>query len=46
MIGNAAQPFDQNGRLTDELARQFIQNLLGALVQLVKNSPASISQPG
>lgn len=36
MIANAAQQFDQNGRLTDEPARQFIQQLLGALVQLVK----------
>ena len=36
MIGNAAQQFDQNGRLTDEPTRQCIQKLLGALVQLVK----------
>ncbi len=36
MIANAAQWFDQNGRLTDEPTRQFIQKLLGALVQLAK----------
>ena len=46
MIGNAAQRFDQDGRLTDEPTRQFIQKLLGALVQLAKNSPASKSQAG
>jgi chromate reductase, NAD(P)H dehydrogenase (quinone) len=34
MIGNAAQRFDQNGGLTDEPTRQFIQKLLVALVQL------------
>lgn len=36
MIGNAAQRFDADGRLTDEPTRQFIRKLLGALVQLVK----------
>lgn len=36
MIGNAAQRFDTDGRLTDEPTRQFIKKLLGALVQLVK----------
>jgi len=36
MIGNAAQKFDQNGQLIDELTREFIQKLLAALVQLVK----------
>lgn len=41
MIGNAAQQFDPDGRLTDEPTRQFIQQLLGALVQLVK-----IGKPG
>lgn len=46
MIGNAAQLFDQNGRLTDESTRQFIQKLLGALVQLARISPASKSQAG
>lgn len=45
MIGNAAQRFDRNGRLIDDPTRQFIQMLLGALVQLVKinrsnNGPA------
>lgn len=39
MIVNAAQPFDQNCRLTDELTRQLIQNLLGA-------SAACKKQPG
>jgi len=38
MIGNAAQRFDQNGRLTDEPTRQHIQKLLGALVQLAKTA--------
>ena len=46
MIGNASQRFDQDGRLTDEPTRQYIQKLLGALVQLAKNSPASKSQTG
>ena len=46
MIGNAAQQFDQNGRLTDEPTRQLIQKLLGALVQLVKISPVNKSQAG
>ena len=41
MIGNAAQRFDTDGRLTDEPTRQFIKKLLGALVQLVK-----IGKPG
>jgi chromate reductase len=40
MIGNAAQRFDQEGRLTDAPTRQHIQKLLGALVQLARiNSP-------
>jgi chromate reductase len=46
MIGNAAQRFDQNGRLTDEPTRQFIQKLLGALVQLVKISRVNKIQAG
>ena len=46
MIGNAAQWFDQNGRLTNEPTRQIIQQLMGALVQLVKISPASESRAG
>jgi len=41
MIGNAARVFDKAGRLTDEPTRQFIQNLLAALVQLVLESPNS-----
>lgn len=44
MISNAAQRFDQNGRLTDEPTRQFIQKLLVTLVQLARISPASKSQ--
>ncbi len=43
MIGNAAQWFDQNGRLTDEPTRQLIQQLLGALLQLAFISPTSNS---
>ena len=46
MIGNAAQRFDQDGRLTDEPTRRYIQKLLGALVQLTKSNPASKSQTG
>jgi chromate reductase len=46
MIGNAAQRFDQDGRLTDEPTRRYIQKLLGALVQLAKSNPASKSQTG
>ncbi len=41
MIGNAAQRFDQNGRLNDEPTRLLIQKLLGALVQLAKICPAN-----
>ena len=44
MIGNAAQRFDADGRLTDEPTRQFIQKLLGALVQLVKIGRPGISK--
>ena len=43
MIGNAAQHFDQDGRLTDEPTRQDIQKLLGALVQLAQLSPENKS---
>jgi chromate reductase len=43
MIGDAELRFDGGGRLTDEPSRQFIQKLLGALVQLVRNSPTSTS---
>jgi len=41
MIGNAAQYFDPDGKLTDEPTRQHIQTLLAALVQLAKISPLS-----
>ncbi len=40
MIGDADQKFDKNGNLTDRQARQSIQHLLGALVQLVKVNQA------
>jgi len=46
MIADAAQWFDQDGRLTNEMSRQFIQKLLGELVQLVKISRAGKSQAG
>jgi chromate reductase len=46
MIGDASQRFDPDGRLTDEPTRQFIQKLLGALVQLAESSPASKSHTG
>jgi chromate reductase len=41
MIGNAAQRFDQNGKLTDELTRKLIQKLLSALVVLAKSTRRS-----
>jgi len=34
MISNAAQRFDQDGKLTDELTRKSIQKLLSALLHL------------
>lgn len=40
IIGNAAQRFDQHGRLNDETTRLFIAQLLEALLQLVEISPA------
>jgi len=46
MIGNAAQRFDKDGRLTDEATRLFIQKLLNALVQLAKINLPSKSQTG
>ena len=46
MIGNAAERFDQNGRLTDEPTRQHIQKLLAALVQLVKINLPNKSRAG
>jgi chromate reductase len=38
MIGNAAQRFDEQGRLGDEPTRQLIRKLLVALVQLARNA--------
>jgi len=38
MIGNAAERFDQNGRLTDERSRQLIRKLFSTLVQLEKSA--------
>ncbi len=38
MIGDAAQRFDLDGRLTDEPIRQHIQTLLDALVRLARIS--------
>jgi hypothetical protein len=46
MIGDAAQRFGPDGRLTDEPTRQFIQTLLEALVQLARGNPAHTSQTG
>lgn len=37
MIGNAAERFEQNGRLTDDRCRQLIKKLLTTLVQLEKS---------
>ena len=42
MIGNAAQRFDENGRLGDEPARQLIRGLLVTLVQLARNAASNI----
>ena len=36
MISNAAKVLNQNEKLIDEPTRQFIQKLLGALLQLSK----------
>lgn len=41
MIGDAAQRFGTDGRLTDEPTRQSIQRLLEALAQLARSNPAS-----
>lgn len=38
MISNAAERFDQDGRLTDERSRQLIRKLLSTLVQLEKSA--------
>ena len=40
MIGNAAQKFDQNGRLTDEPTRQILQKFLAALLLLARRQKA------
>lgn len=44
MISNAARLFDQDGKLTDEPTRHFIQELLLALVRLVKLNSSGVSQ--
>jgi chromate reductase len=41
MIGNAAQRFDENGRLGDEPTRQLIRELLVTLVQLARNAASN-----
>jgi chromate reductase len=46
MIGNAAQRFGPDGRLTDKPTRQSIQTLLEALLQLARSNPAYTSQTG
>jgi chromate reductase, NAD(P)H dehydrogenase (quinone) len=46
MIGDAAQRFGPDGRLTDEPTRQSMQTLLEALVQLARSNPAYTSQTG
>lgn len=46
MIGDAAQRFGPDGRLTDEPTRQSMQTLLEALVQLARSNPARTSQTG
>ena len=45
MIGNAAERFDSNGRLTDERSRQLIQKLLSTLVQLEKSTRRAKGDP-
>jgi chromate reductase, NAD(P)H dehydrogenase (quinone) len=42
MISNAAQRFDQDGRLTDEPTRQIIGKLLAALVRLASKNKAAV----
>lgn len=46
MIANAAERFDPDGRLTDKPTRQLMKQLLAALLQLVRNQPASKHRPG
>jgi chromate reductase len=41
MISNAAQRFDQDGKLTDELTRKSIQKLLSALLHLCAGQPGT-----
>lgn len=45
MIGNAAERFDDSGRLTDERSRQLIQKLLSTLVQLEKSTRRAKGDP-
>ncbi|MBS1131712.1 MAG: dehydrogenase (quinone):NADPH-dependent reductase [Proteobacteria bacterium] len=45
MIGNAAERFDQDGRLTDERSRKLIQKLLITLVQLEKSARRAKGEP-
>lgn len=42
MIANAAQWFDDNGRLADEPTRQLIRRLMDALVRLARNAAPKI----
>ena len=44
MISNASQRFDANGKLTDEVTRRLLENLLAALVRLVKTNSAACPQ--
>jgi chromate reductase len=46
MIGNAAQRFDPDGRLTDAPTREHIQKLLAALVRLARINSANKRQAG
>lgn len=41
MIGNAAQRFDRDGKLTDQATRQLIGKLMAALLQLTKSGLAN-----
>jgi chromate reductase len=42
MIANAAQWFDEKGRLADEPTRQLIRKLLDALVRLARNAAQGV----
>jgi chromate reductase len=42
MIGNAAQRFDSNGKLTDETTRQLIQKLMVVLVALARGTATRV----